>query len=385
MLSTVTNVGRSSEISTLTSNDSEDDNELRKDGKLYPAILRTNSHVHAEASKTLYGKNYFRFSFEQGNRSSAAAIFKHTIHLHLEVPAYYLRMMTRVHLIFNCGYPRGKTDPLKWFKAMELTVKETAETLQYNKFKELAVVIAFGFWLRRTYTRRRGNDFKRFAQDCNNVIMPISKLAGVERAIIQSILSYDPSYHPNVSLEAGGYDITDSLTAAMTRARSAEEEKARLAGWMTMGYRCSAPNYEIMSNAELISMLVKRGIPIKRARAKKLYIDMLRDADAKDAVEKEQKDKVFLEVSASSAGAMGVRVQEETEDLIESMEEWNGFSDDEAGGLIESDDEEEGLAVPDGGVKQHIITNIKSLYRHAKSVGMDRTEFEKIVLRELGV
>lgn len=35
------------------------------------------------------------------------------------------------------------------------------------------------------------------------------------------------------------------------------------------------------------------------------------------------------------------------------------------------------------GVKQHISTNIKSLYRLAKSAGMDRTEFERIVLREL--
>jgi hypothetical protein len=37
------------------------------------------------------------------------------------------------------------------------------------------------------------------------------------------------------------------------------------------------------------------------------------------------------------------------------------------------------------GVKQHISTNIKSLYRLAKSTGMDRTEFERIVQRELEV
>ncbi len=37
------------------------------------------------------------------------------------------------------------------------------------------------------------------------------------------------------------------------------------------------------------------------------------------------------------------------------------------------------------GVKQHISTNIKSLYRLAKSTGMDRAEFERVVQRELEV
>jgi hypothetical protein len=37
------------------------------------------------------------------------------------------------------------------------------------------------------------------------------------------------------------------------------------------------------------------------------------------------------------------------------------------------------------GVRQHISTNIKSLYRLAKTTGMDRTEFERIVQRELEV
>ena len=37
------------------------------------------------------------------------------------------------------------------------------------------------------------------------------------------------------------------------------------------------------------------------------------------------------------------------------------------------------------GIKQHISTDIKSLYRLAKSVGMDRDEFERVVKRELEV
>ena len=35
------------------------------------------------------------------------------------------------------------------------------------------------------------------------------------------------------------------------------------------------------------------------------------------------------------------------------------------------------------GIKQHIATDIKSLFRLARSVGMDRREFERIVRTEL--
>ena len=37
------------------------------------------------------------------------------------------------------------------------------------------------------------------------------------------------------------------------------------------------------------------------------------------------------------------------------------------------------------GIKQHISTDIKSLFRLAKSAGMDRGEFERIVRTELEV
>jgi hypothetical protein len=37
------------------------------------------------------------------------------------------------------------------------------------------------------------------------------------------------------------------------------------------------------------------------------------------------------------------------------------------------------------GIKQHISTDIKSLYRLARSAGIDRVEFERIVKTELEV
>ena len=37
------------------------------------------------------------------------------------------------------------------------------------------------------------------------------------------------------------------------------------------------------------------------------------------------------------------------------------------------------------GIKQHISTDIKSLYRLARSAGIDREEFERIVKTELDV
>jgi hypothetical protein len=37
------------------------------------------------------------------------------------------------------------------------------------------------------------------------------------------------------------------------------------------------------------------------------------------------------------------------------------------------------------GIKMHISTDIKSLFRLAKSSGMDRAEFEDIIRRELDV
>jgi hypothetical protein len=37
----------------------------------------------------------------------------------------------------------------------------------------------------------------------------------------------------------------------------------------------------------------------------------------------------------------------------------------------------------EAGIRQHISTSLKSMYRLAKSAGMDRDEFERIVQREL--
>lgn len=81
------------------------------DYNLHPAILRTNSHVHAEASRILYGKNYFVWSASQPHRGNESLIFKHTNRLHLEVPPCYLRLITRLLLIFDCGDPKLRGNP----------------------------------------------------------------------------------------------------------------------------------------------------------------------------------------------------------------------------------------------------------------------------------
>lgn len=103
------------------------------DYNLHPAILRTNSHVHAEASRILYGKNYFVWSASQPHRGNESLIFKHTNRLHREVPPYYLRLITRLLLIFDCGDPKSRGNPKTWSRAMELTVKETADTLKVQQ------------------------------------------------------------------------------------------------------------------------------------------------------------------------------------------------------------------------------------------------------------
>jgi hypothetical protein len=45
----------------------------------------------------------------------------------------------------------------------------------------------------------------------------------------------------------------------------------------------------------------------------------------------------------------------------------------------------EGALQAQRGIKMHISTDIKSLFRLAKSSGMDRAEFEEIIRRELDV
>jgi hypothetical protein len=274
------------------------------DYNLHPAILRTNSHVHAEASRILYGKNYFVWSASQPHRGNESLIFKHTNRLHLEVPPYYLRLITRLLLIFDCGDPKSRGNPKTWSRAMELTVKETADTLKYNKLKELAVALHINIRVRLDYILR-GGGFKEFAQDCNNIIMPLSRLRGVRKAIVQSL---EMGHGPR---GADGDPATKFLMAAIVRPRS-EEEAARLAGWMAMGYRSSAPNYDILLNLELKSMLAKRGIPLKGARAKQQYIDKLREADAKAAVEKEREDQVCSGASGNSRKRDGAGEQDDS-------------------------------------------------------------------------
>jgi hypothetical protein len=158
--------------------------------------------------------------------------------------------------------------------------------------KELAVALHINIRVRLDYISR-GGGFKEFAQDCNNIIMPLSRLRGVRKAIVQSL---EMGHGPR---GADGDAATKFLMATIVRPRS-EEEAARLAGWMAMGYRSSAPNYDILLNLELKSMLAKRGIPLKGARAKQQYIDKLREADAKAAVEKEHEDQVCSGALGSS-------------------------------------------------------------------------------------